>query len=120
MKNIVIKMIIIKIVTTGKDCDWKIHACKKINFSGNEVIRAVLNSFFFFLRKDFTCTKALKAQRRNRAKAQKAASEQKQKMRLKTSKEKKVIYLLICVVVLFVRVKERNRKKRKVPTMLMY
>ena len=46
-----IKMIIIKIVTTGKDCDWKIHACKKINFSGNEVIRAVLNSFFFFYEK---------------------------------------------------------------------
>ena len=32
-----------------KDCDSKIHACNRINFSSdiNEVIRAVLNSIFY-------------------------------------------------------------------------
>ena len=58
-----------------KDCDYwkglswlkkivikKIHACGKINFSSNvnEVIRSVLNSSFFFLRKDFARTKSTK------------------------------------------------------------
>ena len=42
----------------------------------NEVIRAVLNSFFF-LRKDFARTKSTKVQRRNQAKAQNATNEQK-------------------------------------------
>ena len=49
----------------------------------NEVIRAVLNSlFFFFLQKDFARSKstksikALKAQRRNQANVQNATSEQ--------------------------------------------
>ena len=59
-----------------KDCDYwkglswlkkivikKIHACGKINFSSNvnEVIRSVLNSSFFFLRKDFARTKSTKS-----------------------------------------------------------
>ena len=43
----------------------------------NEVIMAVLNSFFFFLRKDFARTKSTKVQRRNQAKAQNATREQK-------------------------------------------
>ena len=42
----------------------------------NEVIRVVLNSLFFFLRKDFARTKSTKAQRRNQAKAQNTTSEQ--------------------------------------------
>ena len=46
----------------------------------NEVIRAVLNSLFFFLQKDFArtkSTKSTKAQRHNQAKAQNATSKQK-------------------------------------------
>ena len=43
----------------------------------NEVIRAVLNSFFFFYEKILHAPKAPKAQRRNQAKAQNATSEQK-------------------------------------------
>ena len=46
----------------------EISACNKMKFSSNvnEVIRAVLN---FFLRKEFACTKAPKAQKHNEAKA---------------------------------------------------
>ena len=59
----------------------KIHACNKMNFSSNinEVIRAVLNSlfFYFFYEKILHAPKAPKAQRRNQAKAQNATSEQK-------------------------------------------
>ena len=38
-----------KIVIIEKDCDLKIRACNRMNFSSNinEVIRAVLNSFFY-------------------------------------------------------------------------
>ena len=57
----------------------KIHACNKINVSSklNEVIRAVLNSLFFFTKRFHTHPKALKAQRCNQAKAQNPTSEQK-------------------------------------------
>ena len=37
----------------------------------NEVIRAVLNFFFFFFRKDFARTKSTKRHKDTRAKAQK-------------------------------------------------
>ena len=39
-----------KFVKIEKGGDKKIHACNKVNFSSNrnEVIRAVLNSFFFY------------------------------------------------------------------------
>ena len=76
-----------------KDCDdgkglrWLIkivikknHAFIKMNFSSNvnELIRSVLNSFFFFDEKILhtpKVPKAPKAQRRNQAKAQNATSE---------------------------------------------
>ena len=57
------------------------------NFSGlnnsnvNKVIRAVLNSLLFFLRKEFAHTKSTKRYKRT-----------KMKMHLKTSKGKKVTY----------------------------
>ena len=52
-----------------KNCDKKIHACYKMNFSSNinEVIRAVLK-FIFLFTKRFCTKKHQKAQKRNRAK----------------------------------------------------
>ena len=54
---------------------------RKLSSNVNEVIMTVLNSLFYFLRKDFARTKSTKkhqkAQRRNQAKAQNAISEQK-------------------------------------------
>ena len=59
----------------------KIHASNKMTFSSNvnDVIKAVLNSFFFFTKRFHTHPKAQKhkAQRQNRAKAQNTTSEQK-------------------------------------------
>ena len=53
------------------------NTCKKINFSSNvnEVIRAVLNSLFFY-EKISHAPKAPKAQRQNQAKAQSTTSNQ--------------------------------------------
>ena len=49
-----------------KDCDLNIRACNRMNFSSyiNEVIWAVLNSFF--LRKDFARTKSTKSTKRHK------------------------------------------------------
>ena len=61
-----------------KDCDLKIRACNRMNFSSNinEVIRAVLNPFytkrFSTHQKHQKDQKSQKAQRRNQAKAQNA------------------------------------------------
>ena len=61
------------------------HACNRMNFSSNiyEVIRAVLNSLFFFTKIFYTHQKHQnhqkhqKVQRRDQARAQNATSEQK-------------------------------------------
>ena len=62
-----------------------VHFSRNDSSSVNEVIRAVINSLFYFifLQKDFARTKSTKAQRCNQAKAQNATSEEKEKMRLK-------------------------------------
>ena len=56
----------------------KIHVCNKMNFSSNinEVIRAVLSSFF--LRKEFACTKSTKSSKKHQ-KPQKLRNATKQK-----------------------------------------
>ena len=72
----------------------------------NEIIRAVLNSIFFY-EKILHAPKAPKAQRHNQAKAQNAKTN-KNKNALKTSKGKKVTYSVICVFVLFVLTKKRK------------
>ena len=66
-----------------KDCDQKIQACNKMNFSSNsnEVIRAVLNSFF--LQKDFACTKSTKSIKSTKStKRHQDATKQKQKTQI--------------------------------------
>ena len=55
---------------------WITATCWKVSSNVNEVIRAVLN-FFFFYEKILHTPKAPNAQRRNQAKAQNATSEQK-------------------------------------------
>ena len=79
---------------------------KNVRSNINEVIRAVLN-FFFFLRKDFVCTKSTKSTKKDKKhknttkqKHKMQISEQKFKMCLKTSKRKKVI-CVICIIRLF-------------------
>ena len=64
----------------------KIHACNRMNFSStvNEVIRAVLNFFFFFNKNISHAPKAQKAK-----KAPKASKAQKAKKRKSANKNKK-------------------------------
>ena len=69
----------------------------------NEVIRAVLNSFFFY-EKILHSPKAPNAQRRSQVKGQNDTSEQKQKMRLKKIQGEKshlFAYLRFCACKIF-------------------
>ena len=84
----------------------------------NEVIRAVLNSFFFYKKilQAPKSPKAPKAQRRNQAKAKNATSEQKSLKNILRGK-KSLIRSFAFLCFLCARRKE-NRKKRNVSTML--
>ena len=93
-----------------KDCDKKIHAFNKTNFSSNvnEVIRSVLNSLFFY-EKMLHTPKDQKHKDAIKQKHKTLQANKNSKMRLKTCKGKNVTYSLICVFVLFVRAKKRTK-----------
>ena len=79
----------------------------------NEVIRAVLNSFFFFYEKISHAPKAPKYKDATKQKHKTLQANKNKKCTYKTSKGKKVTYSLICVFVLFVRAKKRKQNKVK-------
>ena len=104
----------------GSEHPMYVHEDITISSNVNEVIRAVLNSLYFFCKKIFHAPKVPKAPKAPKAQKQKDTTEQKlktlsankiKKWIKKHLRRKKVTYSLICVFVLFVCAKKRDWKK---------
>ena len=95
-----------------------VHEDITISSNVNEVIRAVLNSlYFFFCKKIFQASKVPKAPKAPKAQKQKDAIEQKHERYKRTKiknatkkglRRKRFSYSLVCVFVLFVRAEKRD------------
>ena len=89
-----------------------------VSSNENEVIRAILNLFTIFLRKDFVRTKSTKTKTSKNTKHKYA---NKNRKCLKTSKRKKVTHSLMCVFALATKKKQKslyNGKVLKIPMSL--